>query len=111
VYFTDAGRTCPACRQALADFRCADAARQVIVGDGRVRVSCEKAGRGGKKVTMARGLPLPADDLAALGKCLRSTCGTCGTVREGVLELQGDHAERVTARLQAEGFAAKRSGG
>lgn len=111
VYSTDAGRTCPACRQALAACRCAEAARQVIVGDGRVRVSREKAGRGGKTVTVVRGLPLPADDLAALGKRLRSTCGTGGTVRNGLLELQGDHAERVTAWLQAEGFAAKRSGG
>ena len=111
VYSTEAGRTCPNCRQALAACRCAAAARQAILGDGRVRVSREKAGRGGKTVTVVRGLPLAADDLATLGKRLRSACGTGGTVRDGTLELQGDHAERVMAWLQAEGFDEKRSGG
>jgi len=111
VYSTDGGRTCPVCRQALAACQCAAAARQVVQGDGRVRVSREKAGRGGKTVTVVRGLPLAADALSALGKRLRSACGTGGTQRDGLLELQGDHAERVTAWLQAEGFDAKRSGG
>lgn len=111
VYSTDAGRTCPACRQALTACSCATEARQAVLGDGRVRVSREKAGRGGKTVTVVRGLALNADDLAALGRRLRSACGTGGTVRDGTLELQGDHAERVTAWLQAEGFDAKRSGG
>lgn len=111
VYSTEGGRMCPACRQPLADCRCAAMAAARPAGDGRVRVAREKAGRGGKTVTVVRGLPLPAADLAALGKRLRSACGTGGTVRDGMLELQGDHAERVTAWLRAEGFDARRSGG
>lgn len=111
VYSTEGGRTCPDCRQALSACRCAALARAQPMGDGRVRVAREKAGRGGKTVTTVRGLPLDADAAAALGKRLRSSCGSGGTLREGVLELQGDHVERVLAWLQAEGFEAKRSGG
>jgi translation initiation factor 1 len=109
VYSTDRGRTCPVCRQALADCRCKAAAAPV--GDGRVRVGRESAGRGGKIVTVVRGLPLDAAALAALGKRLRAVCGTGGTAKGGALELQGDHVDRVLAWLQAQGFAAKRSGG
>jgi len=111
VYSTEAGRMCPACRQPLAACSCAAQARAQPVGDGRVRVSREKQGRGGKTVTVVRGLALDADALAALGKQLRAACGAGGTERDGVLEVQGDHVERVLAWLQQQGHAAKRSGG
>jgi translation initiation factor 1 len=109
VYSTDGGRMCPACRQAVAACLCK--AAKTPAGDGTVRVSRQSKGRGGKTVTLVRGLALDDAALAALGKRLRSACGTGGTVKDGVLEVQGDHAERVIALLQAEGFAAKRSGG
>lgn len=102
---------CSACRLPLVSCRCARVARKAVLGDGRVRVAREKAGRGGKTVTTVRGLPLATDALAALGKRLRAACGTGGTQREGVLELQGDHVAHVLAALLAEGFDAKRSGG
>jgi translation initiation factor 1 len=111
VYSTEGGRMCAVCRLPLASCRCAGVARGAVLGDGRVRVAREKAGRGGKTVTTVRGLPLAADALAALGRRLRAACGTGGTQREGVLELQGDHVEQVLATLLAEGFSAKRSGG
>jgi translation initiation factor 1 len=111
VYSTDGGRMCPSCRQPQTQCRCAQAARAAPVGDGRVRVSRETQRRGGKTVTVVRGLPLDAEALATLGKRLRTTCGTGGTAKDGVLELQGDHVERVLAALLAEGFAAKRGGG
>lgn len=76
-----------------------------------MRVSRETQGRGGKTVTLVRGLPLDDAALAVLGKRLRSACGAGGTVKDGLLEVQGDHAVRVLAWLQAEGFAAKRAGG
>jgi translation initiation factor 1 len=109
VYSTEAGRMCPTCRQALAACRCG--ARPVAVGDGIVRVSRETKGRGGKAVTLVRGLPLDAAALAALGKELRAACGAGGTVKEGVLEVQGDHAERVVELLEAQGWTVKRAGG
>jgi translation initiation factor 1 len=112
VYSTDGGRTCLDCRQPLAKCRCqAIAAAAIPAGDGIVRVSREKQGRGGKTVTLVRGLPLAAEPLAALGKTLRSACGTGGTARDGLLELQGDQVERVMALLAERGFRVKRSGG
>lgn len=111
VYSTAAGRMCPACRQPLAACLCAQRAKLPAAGDGVARVTREKQGRGGKTVTVVRGLPLAAEALAALGKRLRTACGSGGTTKDGVLELQGDHADRVLALLQAEGHAAKRAGG
>jgi translation initiation factor 1 len=100
---------CPGCRKPQAACICGQ--NVVPVGDGVVRVSRETKGRGGKAVTLVRGVPLAADALAALGKRLRTACGSGGTVKDGVLEVQGDHAERVVGLLQAEGFTVKRAGG
>jgi translation initiation factor 1 len=113
VYSTDSGRTCPACRQARADCRCQAlvAAAAQAKGDGIARVTREKQGRAGKTVTVVRGLPLDAAALADMGKRLRNACGAGGTAKDGVLEVQGDHAERVVALLLAEGHPAKRAGG
>lgn len=109
VYSTEAGRMCPTCRKPLADCVCnANAAPR---GDGNVRVSREKQGRGGKVVTVVRGLALDADALVAMGKRLRAAVGAGGTAKDGVLEVQGDHVERVLELLKAEGLHPKRAGG
>ncbi len=110
VYSTDSGRTCPVCRQAIADCRCA-AAKSTLAGDGVIRVSRETKGRGGKTVTVVRGAAGDAAELGALGKQLRSACGSGGTVKDGVIEIQGDHAERVVILLQTQGKQVKRAGG
>lgn len=110
VYSTEGGRMCPACRQAVAQCQC----KQTVSfpkGDGVVRVGRETKGRGGKAVTVVRGVALAPDALAALGKQLRTQCGSGGTVKDGVIEVQGDHADRVLALLQQQGFTAKRTGG
>ena len=109
VYSTEGGRMCPQCRRPLQACACGQA--QLPQGDGVVRVSRESKGRGGKTVTLVRGVALAPDALAALGKRLRSACGSGGTLKDGVLEVQGDHAERVVNLLQQEGFVVKRSGG
>ena len=111
VYSTESGRMCPACRQPVAACVCAAKHAAPSKGDGIVRVSRETKGRGGKAVTLVRGLALDADALAALGKRLRTACGAGGTAKDGVLEVQGDHAERIVALLQAEGWSVKRAGG
>ena len=110
VYSTDAGRMCPGCRQPVAQCTC-KAAAPAPAGDGVVRVQREVKGRGGKAVTLVRGLPLDATALAALGKQLKAACGSGGTVKDGVVEVQGDHVERVMALLAAQGYRVKRSGG
>jgi translation initiation factor 1 len=110
VYSTDYGRMCAACRQPLAACVCGQ--RVAFAGDGVVRVSRETRGRGGKTVTLVRGLALDERALAALGRRLRAACGSGGTARDGVIELQGDHVPRVIELLRAEGFAdVKRAGG
>lgn len=109
VYSTEGGRMCPQCRRPLQACACGQV--QAPQGDGVVRVSRESKGRGGKTVTLVRGVALAPDALAALGKRLRSACGSGGTLKDGVLEVQGDHAERVVNLLQQEGFVVKRSGG
>lgn len=111
VYSTDGGRMCPACRQPMANCTCRQTARQRPAGDGIVRVSRETARRGGKTVTVVRGLPLDDAALAALGKQLRSACGSGGTSKDGLIEVQGDHVERVMNALQAAGWTVRRAGG
>ena len=109
VYSTDVGRTCPVCRQAVD--ACSCQAPQRPAGDGIVRVSRETKGRAGKGVTLVRGVPLDDAALIALGKQLKAACGTGGTVKDGAIEVQGDHVERVMAALQAQGYKVKRVGG
>jgi translation initiation factor 1 len=111
VYSTDSGRMCPACRMAIADCRCRQTQAQRPAGDGVVRVSRETQRRGGKAVTVVRGVPLSDDELAALGKRLRTACGAGGTLKDGVIEVQGDHADKVLGLLLQAGFKAKRAGG
>ena len=79
--------------------------------DGVVRVSRETKGRGGKTVTVVHGLALGEDALVALGKQLKAACGSGGTVKDGVIEVQGDHCEKVMALLKAQGHTVKRAGG
>jgi translation initiation factor 1 len=67
----------------------------------------EKKGRGGKTVTVVYNLRLPPDELKALGKHLRQVCGTGGTVKDGAIEIQGDHRDRVAEALQQAGYRTK----
>jgi translation initiation factor 1 len=109
VYSTEFGRTCPACRHALA--ACVCKAKAAPAGDGVVRVSRQTKGRGGKSVTVVKGLALDSAALALLGKQLRTACGCGGTVKDGVIEVQGDHCELVMEVLKTHGHSAKRAGG
>ena len=110
VYSTDAGRMCPDCRQPTSACICKKATARPAPG-GVIRVSLQTKGRGGKTVTRVEGVPLGDDALAQLGKQLRTACGSGGTVKEGVIEVQGDHAGKVIEALRQNGYAAKRAGG
>jgi translation initiation factor 1 len=112
VYSTESGRMCPACRQPVAQCRCTKAgAPGVPVGDGIVRVQRETKGRGGKAVTVVRGLPLDGAALVKVAQQLKAACGSGGTVKDGEVEVQGDHVAKVMALLQAQGHTVKRVGG
>ena len=62
-------------------------------------------------VTVVTGLPGSADAVGALCRTLKAACGAGGTVKDGALELQGDHRDKVEATLSAAGLRSKRSGG
>jgi translation initiation factor 1 len=109
VYSTESGRMCPACRLPLA--QCACKAASGILGDGVVRVSRQTKGRGGKSVTLVKGVALDALSLAVLGKQLRTACGSGGTVKDGVIEVQGDHVDLVLEVLAKHCHPGKRAGG
>ena len=112
VYSTDAGRMCPVCRKPIASCSCAASrARAAPVGDGIARIRRETGGRGGKTVTVVAGLPLDEPALLALSKRLKTACGTGGTVRDGSVELQGDHRDALIPLLAKEGIQGKLAGG
>jgi translation initiation factor 1 len=125
VYSTESGRMCPGCRKPIAECVCKSGQGTWIAGqarndspgrkdgpaDGVVRVSRETKGRGGKSVTIVRGLALDAAALVKLAQQLKAACGSGGTVKEGAIEVQGDHCDKVIALLKAQGRTVKRAGG
>ncbi len=116
VYSTEKGRICPDCSQPAAQCQCAANKKALVAAasaasDGIVRVQRETKGRGGKSVTLVRGLALDAEALATLGKQLKAACGSGGTVKDGVIEVQGDHVVTLITALQKRGYTVKRVGG
>ena len=79
--------------------------------DGVIRVGRETKGRAGKGVTVVKGLPLDAEALQALATQLKKRCGSGGTVREGAIEIQGEHRDTLVAELVRLGYRARRAGG
>jgi translation initiation factor 1 len=111
VYSTEGGRMCPSCRRPVAQCACRQAAGMAPASDGIVRVLRETKGRGGKAVTVVRGVPVDAAALLKLGQDLKAACGSGGTVKDGTIEVQGDHVDKVMALLQQRDFKVKRAGG
>jgi translation initiation factor 1 len=105
VYSTDDGDR----RRDSRGRREAPPAGPVLPNDGVVRIFREKGGRGGKTVTVVRGLP--RGDLKAVGSDLKKLCGSGGAAKDGVVEIQGDHREKIAARLEASGYRVKLAGG
>ena len=104
VYSTDSGRHCPDCSQPVEACICKQ--NQIPA-----RVRRESKGRGGKTVTTISGVPLALDDLTTLATALKKRCGCGGALKEGVIEIQGDHVDLLLAELTARGFRTKKSGG
>ena len=110
VYSTEKGQNCNTCGESLAKCKCGQKTA-TPGGDGIVRVQRETKGRKGKGVTLARGIPLEDEALKKLARKLKSMCGSGGTVKDGVIEIQGDHRDRLVEVLQKEGYTVKRAGG
>jgi translation initiation factor 1 len=110
VYSTGLGSLCPNCRRPVRECVCPKGAPGAA-GPAAVRVAREIKGRAGKGVTTITGLPLSIADIEALATKLKKRCGSGGTVREGIIEIQGDHRDVIVAALIKMGWPAKKSGG
>ena len=111
VYSSSSGRICPACSKPVTACSCRKPAASTPKGDGVVRVGRETKGRKGKGVTLVSGVPLPPEELKELARQLKQKCGSGGTLKDGVIEIQGDHRDAMMELLKARGWAVKRSGG
>jgi len=101
---------CPKCGWPVDNCACSKK-DSVPKGDGIVRVGRETKGRKGKGVTIVTGVPLASEELKALAGELKRKCGTGGTFKDGVIEIQGDHRDVLVEELRKRGYAAKKSGG
>lgn len=110
VYSTDVGRRCPQCARPVADCVCGKD-RPASVGDGIVRIQRETKGRGGKAVTVVRGLPLAGPALKTLAKQLKQKCGVGGAIKDETIEIQGDQRQLIKAELEKQGYTVKLAGG
>ncbi|MGO9993728.1 MAG: stress response translation initiation inhibitor YciH [Steroidobacteraceae bacterium] len=111
VYSTGIGSLCPNCRRAVTECVCPKGAPGVRPGGGAVRVGREVKGRAGKGVSTVTGLLLTPAEIEALATKLKKRCGSGGTVRDGIIEIQGDHRDVIVAELVKLGLPAKKSGG
>ncbi|GAB4190414.1 MAG: translation initiation factor Sui1 [Wenzhouxiangellaceae bacterium] len=109
VYSTDQGQHCPKCQQPKNNCQCGKP--KPPSGDGIVRIRRETKGRKGKGVTIISGVPLAGDELKALAKQLKQHCGSGGAIKDGEIEIQGDHRDKVLAALQGKGWTVKKAGG
>lgn len=110
VYSTEHGRMCPACGKPAAGCICAEK-KSVPKSDGVVRIGRETKGRKGSGVTTVTGVPLPESELKELGKQLKAKCGAGGTVKDGAIEIQGDHRDDLAVELGKRGWKVKVIGG
>ncbi|MEN6332628.1 MAG: translation initiation factor Sui1 [Phycisphaerales bacterium] len=110
VYSTEHGRMCPGCGKPIDQCACRKATA-VPQGDGVVRVSRDVKGRRGKTMTVVTGVPLDESGLQKLATELKRKCGAGGTVKDGVIEIQGDHRDLVAAELTKRGYTVKLAGG
>ena len=107
VYSSEVGSICPDCQKPEAACICAKKSREAIRGDGIVKVRRETKGRAGKTVSTITGLPLNQIELAQLLSELKRKCGAGGTVKDGVIEIQGDHVEVLVVELGKKKFSVR----
>jgi len=113
VYSTasgSAGQSCSKCGKQLRKCQCGKQTPSAP-SDGIIRIGRETKGRKGKGVCLISGVPLKGEELASLAKTLKALCGTGGTVKDGVIEIQGDHRETLKATLEKRFDKVKLAGG
>jgi translation initiation factor 1 len=110
VYSTDTGRTCPGCGHPVKQC-CCSTGKSRQQGDGVVRISRQTKGRKGSGVCLITVVDLGGTELKNLAKQLKKKCGSGGAVKNGVIEIQGDHREVLVDALIKLGFKTKLAGG
>ncbi len=110
VYSTEHGRHCPKCGNPLTECACKKVSPRPT-GDGTTRVSRDSKSRKGKTVTLVTGLALDDTGLQKLTGELKRLCGAGGAVKDGVIEIQGDHRDAVFEYLKKMGLKVKIAGG
>jgi translation initiation factor 1 len=115
VYSTESGRICPSCGRPTKKCSCnkkkAVKKQSDYPDDGLVRIRREVKGRKGKTVTAIFGVPLDDKDLKQFAKTLKQKCGTGGSVKDGVIIIQGDHRETLLNEIKQQGYTVKLAGG
>jgi translation initiation factor 1 len=111
VYSTEFGDTCPKCKKNFKKCRCKNKTTTAATLDGIIRVGRETKGRKGKGVTLVAGIDPEKEDIKSISKALKQKCGTGGTVKNGIIEIQGDHRDLILTELENLGFKVKKSGG
>jgi translation initiation factor 1 len=114
VYSTETGRICPDCGRPVKKCICRHADSQSPAdqkSDGILRIKRETKGRGGKTVTTISGFDENDDVVKKLASRLKNVCGTGGSVKNGVILIQGEHRQVVKAELERQGFKVKLAGG
>jgi translation initiation factor 1 len=110
VYSTEHGRLCAKCGLPITQCECGRT-NAFPKGNGIIRVGRQTKGRKGKGVTLITGLPLDEEELQRLAKELKRKCSSGGTVKNGVIEIQGDHRAMLVDELKGLGYSARLSGG
>ena len=118
VYSTETGRVCPACGKPVSACVCkkkkavkAHKQQTSYPSDGTIRIQREGKGRKGKTVTVILGVPLESEKLKKFAKTLKGRCGAGGSVKEGVIIIQGDHRQTILEEIKKHGYNAKLAGG
>ena len=114
VYSTETGQICKACQKPVSECTCKkkkSRSQANIKIDGIIRVQREVKGRKGKTVTTVSGFQISADELKNLAAQLKRRCGTGGSVKDGIIIIQGDHRDALLSELKKQGYTAKLAGG
>ena len=118
VYSTERGRICPECGKQVSACSCkkkkAVKVNKPPTGhpdDDTIRIRREVKGRKGKTVTAVFGVPLENEQLQQFAKTLKHRCGAGGSVKDGVIVIQGDHRQTLLDEIRKHGYNAKLAGG
>lgn len=110
VYSSEYGRMCPNCSMPVDKCSCKKKSQPAPRKDSIVRVSRETKGRKGSGVTLITGIVASEEELKKIAADLKKKCGAGGAIKDGIIEIQGEHRDRLVIELQKMGYQVKRAG-